>query len=45
MKIKFRINLVARISPHLSLREWGETLGESLKRVPPGLPKILGRTL
>jgi len=31
--------------PHLSLREWGETLGASLKRVPPGLPKILGRTL
>jgi len=30
---------------HFSLREWGETLGVSLKREPPGLPKILGRTL
>jgi len=31
--------------PHLLLREWGETLGASLKIVPPDLPKILERTL
>jgi len=30
---------------NFSVREWGETLGATLKRVPPGLPKLLGRTL